>query len=59
MLVVRWAILLLLLASAISFALFAATGQERYKRVGLTILKWTLGAAVAFFVVLGLEHWFG
>ena len=56
MLLFRWLILLLLLGSAVSFALFAATGQERYKRYGLLTLKWTLIAAFGFFVVLVLER---
>ncbi len=56
MLLFRWLILLLLLGSAVSFAFFAATGQERYKRYGLLTLKWTLIAAFGFFVVLVLER---
>ena len=56
MLLFRWLILLLLLGSAMSFAFFAATGQERYKRYGLLTLKWTLIAAFGFFAVLVLER---
>ena len=56
MLLFRWLILLLLLGSAVSFAFFAATGQERYKRYGLLTLKWTLIAAFGFFAVLILER---
>jgi hypothetical protein len=56
MLLFRWLILLLLLLSAVSFAFFAATGQERYKRYGLLTLKWTLIAAFGFFAVLVLER---
>jgi hypothetical protein len=48
--------LLLLLAAGVSFALFAATGQVRYKRYGLIILKWTVLAGLGFFGVLILER---
>lgn len=56
MLIFRWAVMLLLLAAAVSFAFFAATGQQRYKRFGLVIVKWTVIAAFMFFVVLILER---
>lgn len=56
MLVFRWAILLLLLAAGVSFAFYAGTGQPRFKRFGLVILKWTLLAAFGFFAVLILER---
>jgi hypothetical protein len=56
MLVFRWAILLLLLAAGISFAFYAGTGQVRFKRFGLVVLKWTLLAGFGFFLVLILER---
>jgi hypothetical protein len=56
MLALRWIVLGLLLGSAVCFALFAITGQERYKRYGLRILKWTLVGAFVFFGVLILER---
>ena len=56
MLIFRWAVLLLLLAAGVSFAFFAATGQQRYKRFGLVIVKWTVIAASMFFLVLILER---
>lgn len=56
MLLFRWAILLLLLAAGVSFAFYTATGQDRYKRFGLVVLKWTLIAAFGFFAVLILER---
>jgi hypothetical protein len=56
MLVFRWAILFLLLAAGVSFAMYAGTGQPRFKRFGLVILKWTLLAAFGFFAVLILER---
>ena len=52
MLLVRLLVLLLLLAAAVNFAFYAGTGNPRYKRLGVVILKWTLIAAVGFFAVL-------
>ncbi len=52
----RWLILLLLLGSVVSFGLFVATGQQRFKRYGLLVLKWTLIGAFGFFGVLILER---
>ena len=56
MLLFRWAIMLLLLAAGVSFAFYAGTGNPRYKRFGLVVLKWTLLAALGFFGVLFLER---
>ena len=56
MLLFRWAILLLLLAAGVSFALYAGTGQLRFRHFGLVVLKWTLIAAFGFFAVLILER---
>ena len=56
MAVFRAAIFLLLLVAAVFFAMYAYTGQPRYKRTGLVTLKWTLIAAFAFFAVLILER---
>jgi hypothetical protein len=56
MLLFRWLILLFLLAAVVSFMFYAGTGQPRFKRIGLTILKWTLIAAFGFFAVLVLER---
>lgn len=56
MLLLRWLLLVLLLGSALSFLLFALTGQERYKRYGLVTLQWTLIAGFVFFVVLVVER---
>lgn len=52
MVVIRGIILLALLASLVSFILYAATSQVRFRQYGLTILKWTLIAAFGFFAVL-------
>jgi hypothetical protein len=56
MLLFRWAIMFLLLAAAVSFAFYAGTGQMRFRRMGLVIMKWTLIAAFCFFAVLILER---
>ena len=56
MLLVRWLILMLLLSAAVAFALYAGTGQARFKRIGWVILKWTLIAAFGFFAVLIMER---
>jgi hypothetical protein len=56
MAVFRVLILLMLVASGVSFALYAATGQMRYRRFGLIVLMWTLGAGFLFFAVLIAEQ---
>ncbi len=56
MLLFRWILLLLLLGAAVCFAFYAGTGQLRFRRWGLVILKWTLIAAFGFFAVLILER---
>ncbi len=50
------AVLLLLVISAVLFALYAATGQARYKSWGLKTLMCTLIAAFGFFAVLIVER---
>ena len=56
MLLVRWMILLALLASMVCFMFYAGTGQLRFRRYGWTVLKWALIAAFGFFGVLILER---
>jgi len=56
MLLFRWLVMLLLLSAVVCFMLYAGTGQLRFKRFGLTILKYTLIAAFGFFAVLILER---
>ena len=58
MLMFRWAVLLLLLAAAVSFVFYAGTGQLKYRRFGWVVLKWTLLAAFGFFAVLIAERVF-
>ena len=56
MVLVRTLVLLLLLAAAVLFALYAFTGNPGYKRLGLVIFKWTLLAALGFFAVLFVQR---
>ena len=55
MLLFRW-LILLLLSSVVAFMFYAGSGQARFKRLGLIILKWTLLAGLGFFAVLILER---
>ena len=48
----RALMLLMLVASGVLFVLYATTGQMRYRRFGLTLLMWALGAGFVFFAVL-------
>lgn len=52
MLIFRWLASFFLLGSALCFVFYLGTGQVRYKRWGLLVLKWTVLAALAFFAVL-------
>ncbi len=56
MLIARLVIGLLLFAAIICFALSIATGQPRWRRLGVVIMKWTLVAGLGFFAVLFLER---
>jgi hypothetical protein len=40
----------------LSFGMFVATGQQRWRAIALGILKWTIVAALGFFGVLILER---
>lgn len=55
----RGLLFLLLIASALSWACYLVTGQMRYRRWGIVILKWAVGAGLSFFAVLGLSRIFG
>lgn len=59
MLLFRWIFLLLMLAAGVSFAFYAGTGQAKYKRFGLAVLKWTLIATAGFLLALFLDRLFG
>jgi hypothetical protein len=56
MLLFRFAIFFLLLAAGVCFALYIATSKPHYKRWGITVVKWTVTAALGFFGVLILER---
>lgn len=52
----RWIILIALLISAGLFLAFAMTGQDKFKKFGLTALKSTLVIALLFFAILIFER---
>jgi hypothetical protein len=56
--VFRIVLLLLLVASAISFVVYAATSERRYRTIGLRLLVGTIGAGLVFFAVLIAENLF-
>ena len=56
MLIFRWVVLLLLIAGALSLAMYVGTGEARWRDLGIRIIKWTVIAALGFFAVLVLER---
>jgi len=56
MLIFRWVILLLLVAGALSLAMYVGTGEARWRNLGIRIVKWTVIAGLGFFAVLILER---
>ena len=56
MLIFRFTMVLLLLAVIASFVFYVATGQVRYRTLGLKLIKWAVLAAAGFFGVLMLER---
>ena len=56
MLIVRWLVLLLLGAGLVCLGLYLGTGQARYQRLGVRLIKWTVIAGLGFFVVLIAEE---
>jgi len=56
MLVFRWIVLLLLLAGALSLAMYVGTGEARWRNLGVRLIKWTVIAALGFFAVLVIER---
>lgn len=56
MLIFRLVFGLLLVASLLCFAMGVGTGDVRWRRRGIVILKWALIAAAGFFGVLILER---
>lgn len=55
MLIFRWIVLLLMLAGVVCLAMYIGTGQQRYRVLGIRIVKWTVIAGLGFFGVLILE----
>jgi len=56
MLFFRWTMMLLMLGVVASFVFYVATGEVKYRTLGLKIIKWTVLAALGFFGVLILER---
>lgn len=56
MLIVRLIVGLLLVAGIVCFALYVATGQLRFRALGIVIVKWTVISGLGFFAVLILER---
>jgi hypothetical protein len=56
MAVFRIALLLLLVASAISFVMYAVTSELRFRKIGLRLLLGAIGAGAVFFAVLIAER---
>ena len=56
MLIARWLVLLLLGAGLVCLALYLFTGEARYQRLGVRLIKWTVFAGLGFFVVLIVEE---
>ena len=56
MLVFRTLVFLLMVAGLLSFAVYLATGEARWHRLGLLVVRWTVIAALGFFAVLLLER---
>jgi len=52
MAIVRVLVLLLLLAAIVLFGLYAITGKPHFKRWGMAIVRWTIGALLVFFAVM-------
>ena len=44
------------MAGLVCFALYIATGEQRYRRLGILLVKWTVIAGLGFFAVLILER---
>jgi hypothetical protein len=56
MLLFRFAIVALLLAAGVSFAIYIGTGQERFKTLGIKLVKWAIMAGLGFFGIMVLER---
>ena len=56
MLIFRWTMMLLMLGVVASMVFYVATGEVKYRNLGLKIVKWAVLAAAGFFGVLILER---
>lgn len=56
MLIARVIFALLAVAAVLCFAMYAGTGQARWRSLGWRVVKWTLVAGLGFFAVLILER---
>ena len=56
MLVFRTLVFLRMVAGLLSCAVYLATGEARWRRLGLLVVRWTVIAALGFFAVLLLER---
>jgi hypothetical protein len=54
--VFRALVFLLLVAGLLCFAMYVATGQLKWRQLGIRIVRWTVVAALGFFAVLFLER---
>jgi hypothetical protein len=48
----RALLLLMLVAGAACFAVYAVSGQLRYRHYGIRLVQWTVVAGLVFFAVL-------
>jgi hypothetical protein len=56
MLIFRWIVLLLGVAGLLCFAMYIGTRNDRWRELGIRIIKWTVIAGLGFFAVLLLER---
>lgn len=56
MLFARWIVLLLLVSGLVCIGLYIATGQVRFRTLGIRVIRWTVVAGLGFFAVLILER---
>ena len=56
MLFFRAVVLLMLFLGVACFAVYAVTGSQQYRRVGIRLVKWTVVAGLVFFAVLIVER---
>ncbi len=56
MLIFRWIVLLLMVGGLLCFAMYIGTGNQRWRVLGVRIVKWAVVAGLGFFAVLILER---